>query len=44
MQSFLPAFVKHLLCAKLRSKHWGHSKADQKEKIPGADISVGRSP
>lgn len=42
MQSFLRVFVKRLLCAKLCSKHWGHSKADQQEKIPGANILLGR--
>lgn len=33
MQSFLPAFVKRLLCAKLRSKHWGHSKQTKKKRF-----------
>lgn len=31
LQSFIQAFVKHLLYAGLCSKHWEHSKRDQQE-------------
>ena len=30
MQSFLQVFIKHLPCARLCSRPWGHSKTDQR--------------